>query len=147
MNTLEELVKSLNEIYDGDPWHGPTIKKILSDIPTEKVDSRIGQGHSIIEIVLHMAAWKNFVVHKLQGDPDFDISDETNFPKGKDWGNALVELEEIHQQLLSAIASFDPKKLQDLVPHRKYSFHKLLHGIVHHDLYHLGQITMIIKQF
>lgn len=147
MKTLQELVQSLNEIFDGDPWHGPTIKKILSDIPAEKVDSKIGQGHSIIEIVLHMAAWKNFVVHKLQGDTDFDISEETNFPKRRDWGKALIELEESHKHLVSAIASFDPQKLQDLVPHRKYSFHKLLHGIVHHDLYHLGQITMIIKQF
>jgi uncharacterized damage-inducible protein DinB len=147
MDTLRGIIKSLEDTYDGEAWHGPSIKKILSEIPPEKCDLRIGNGHSILELVLHMVAWRSFVVHKLQGDKDFDINDETNFPKGKNWHQALEELEGSQEQLLKAIASFDKQKLQDLVPHRKYSFHKLLHGIIHHDLYHLGQITMITKQF
>ncbi|MBZ0244652.1 MAG: DinB family protein [Cyclobacteriaceae bacterium] len=147
MDPLAGIIKSIQDTYDGDPWHGPSIKRILSGIPPERAGSQIGDGHSIIELVLHMAAWRSFVVHKLQEDQDFDINDETNFPKGKNWHQALEELEESQQQLLKSIASFEKQKLQDMVPHRKYSFNKLLHGITHHDLYHLGQITMIIKQF
>lgn len=147
MDTLIRLVKTLEETYNGDAWHGPTIKKVLSDIRSENAGWRIGNSHSIIEIVQHMTAWRSFVVHKLRGDKDFDISDETNFPKGNDWNKAIAEFDEIQGQLLKAIASFDKEKLSDLVPNRKYSFNKLLHGIVHHDLYHLGQITMIIRQF
>ncbi|MEQ8364767.1 MAG: DinB family protein [Cyclobacteriaceae bacterium] len=147
MDTLRGIIKSLNNTYDGVAWHGPSIKKVLSQIPPEKCDSRIGNGNSIIELVLHMAAWRGFVIHKLQGDLDFDITDETNFPKGQKWHQALKVLEESQHQLLKAIDLFDKQKLQDLVPHRKYSFHKLLHGVTHHDLYHLGQITMITKQF
>ncbi|MFZ1809488.1 MAG: DinB family protein [Cyclobacteriaceae bacterium] len=147
MNTLEGIIKAIEDTYDGEAWHGPSIKKVLLEIHPEKCDSRIGKGNSIIELVLHMAAWRSFVIRKLQGDQHFDITEETNFPKRKDWRQALEELEESQRQLLKAIASFEKKKLQDLVPHRKYSFLKLLHGISHHDLYHLGQITMITKQF
>lgn len=147
MDLLQGVIKAVEDTYDGEAWHGPSIKKVLSEIPPEKCESRIENGHSIIELVLHMAAWRGFVVRKLQGDQDFDITDETNFPKGKDWHQALEELEKSQDQLLKAIASFEKQKLQDQVPHRKYSFHKLLHGITHHDLYHLGQITMITKQF
>lgn len=145
MDSLQGIISALEDTYDGEAWHGPTIKKVLSEIPPEKCDSRIENGNSIIELVLHMAAWRGFVIRKLQGDHNFDITDETNFPKGKNWHQALEELEESQGQLLKAIASFDKQKLQDLVPHRKYSYHKLLHGITHHDLYHLGQITMLKK--
>lgn len=147
MDALQGIIKSLEDTYDGDAWHGPSIKKVLSGIPAEKANSKIGNAHSIIALVLHMATWRSFVVHKLQGDKDFDINDETNFPKGKGWDNAIAELERSQEQLLTAIATFDIQNLHDLVPHRKYSFHKLLHGIIHHDLYHLGQIVMITKQF
>jgi hypothetical protein len=29
------------------------------------------------------------------------------------------------------------------VPSREYSFQTMLHGIVHHELYHLGQIALL----
>ncbi|GAB1446550.1 MAG: DinB family protein [Cyclobacteriaceae bacterium] len=147
MDPLAGIIKSIQDTYDGEPWHGPSIKKILSEIPAEKCDSRIGGGHSIIELVLHITAWRGFVVRQLQGNQDFDITDEANFPNGKDWHQAIEELDKSQGQLLKAIASFDKQKLQDFVPSRKYSFSKLLHGITHHDLYHLGQIVMITKQF
>jgi len=147
MDALAGITKSLEDVYDGDAWHGPTVKKVLLGIPASQANAHIGTGHSIIELVLHMAAWKDFATHKLRGDIAFDITEEMNFPKGKNWAGALETLDNSQQGLLSALASFDGQKLESTVPHRKYSFYKLLHGVAHHDLYHLGQIVMIARQF
>ncbi len=94
-----------------------------------------------------MTTWRMFALRKLRGDNEFDVSDELNFPKKGNWGGAIEGLEQSQRDLISELSRFDEKKLQEIVPGRKYSFYKLLHGIAHHDLYHLGQIVMISKQF
>jgi hypothetical protein len=37
------------------------------------------------------------------------------------------------------------EKLQEVVPGRKYKFFTMIHGIIHHDLYHTGQIVLLKK--
>ncbi|HCM77200.1 MAG TPA: DinB family protein [Cytophagales bacterium] len=147
MNPLEGIIKTLTDTYQGKPWHGPSVKQVLSQITPEMANHRIGTGHSIIELVLHMVAWRNFVIHKLQGDEAFDVSEADNFPPSTTWQTALEELEKNQAALLGALRAWDMEKLENPVPPRNYSYYKLLHGIVHHDLYHLGQIVMITKQF
>ena len=147
MSTLEEIHQNLIEIYDGDAWHGPNIMSVVSKIDVSHKDARVGNGHSIVEIVMHMVAWRKFVTERLKGNNDFDIDDQNNFPSMSDWQKAKVELKKSQDALLDALGQFDPAKLSQTVPTRKNSFQKILHGIIHHDLYHLGQISMIIKQF
>lgn len=147
MSAKAGIISTLKDTYDGSAWHGPSLMQVLSKIPAAKANTRIGKGHSIIEIALHMVAWRNFVIHKLNGDNAYDVTDEINFPLSNDWTNTLEELDKNQNELLQAIAQFDEEKLNDLVPGRNYSFYKLLHGIVHHDTYHQGQIVMITKLF
>ncbi|MEQ8303327.1 MAG: DinB family protein [Cyclobacteriaceae bacterium] len=147
MRSTEEISQNLIDIYNGDAWHGPNIMSVVSKIDVSKKDARIGNGHSVIELVMHMVAWRKFVTERLNGNNDFDISDENNFPLESNWQKAISELERSQNVLLEAISQFDPSRLDQTVPTRKDSFRKVLQGIIHHDLYHLGQITMIIKQF
>lgn len=147
MSAKAGIISTLKDTYDGSAWHGPSLMQVCSKIPAAKANTRIGPGHSIIEIVLHMVAWRNFVIHKLNGDDSYDVTEEINFPQSNNWTAALEELDKNQKELLQAIAQFDEQKLIDLVPGRNYSFYKLLHGIVHHDTYHQGQIVMITKQF
>lgn len=147
MRSTEEISQNLIDIYNGDAWHGPNIMLVVSKIDVSKKDARIGNGHSVIELVMHMVAWRKFVTERLNGNNDFDISDENNFPLESNWQKAISELERSQNVLLEAISQFDPSRLDQTVPTRKDSFRKVLQGIIHHDLYHLGQITMIIKQF
>ena len=39
----------------------------------------------------------------------------------------------------------DDQKLKEKVGGRNYDFFYLLHGIIHHDVYHLGQIAILKK--
>jgi len=147
MSELDKIIASVRDVYDGNPWYGSSVMAVLSKIPVDNVNKKIQNSHSVIELVLHMTSWRKFVIHKLQGDESHEVSAESNFPAGSDWAAALANLQESQNNLLMAMASFDNKNLENQVPNRKYSFSKLLNGIVQHDIYHLGQIAMITKQF
>lgn len=94
-----------------------------------------------------MAAWRHFAIQKLLGNDAYVVADEINFPKGNNLADAMRQLDRSQEELIGIIAKFDERILQQEVPHKKYSYYKLLHGIIQHDLYHLGQIVMILKQF
>lgn len=147
MSEIDRIINSIRDSYDGNAWHGPSIKEILSKISDGQFNAKIGNGHSIIEIILHMAAWRHFAIQKLLGNDAYVVADEINFPKGNNLADAMRQLDRSQEELIGIIAKFDERILQQEVPHKKYSYYKLLHGIIQHDLYHLGQIVMILKQF
>lgn len=148
MNTEIENIKSLfNKTFEKGAWHGPAVMEVLSDIDGKSADSRFPNTHSIIELVTHMTAWRIFVIQKLQGDRAYMVSDTMNFPEPTGWLTALKKLEESQVKLLLELDQFPESKLDELMPHDAYecTFSTLLHGIIHHDLYHLGQIILIKK--
>lgn len=146
MNAQNIIIDTLKDVYNGSPWHGPSITNVLSKLSEDKLNDKIGSGHSIVELILHMVAWRTFVIKKLRGDHGYDVGDEANFPNGSSLKDALRQLDNSQTELIDAIIHFDPQKLNDEVPGKKYSYHKMIAGITHHDLYHLGQIIMITKQ-
>lgn len=55
-------------------------------------------------------------------------------------------LDDEHHRLIVALERPDDSLLTKEVAGRKYNFRYLLHHIVHHDIYHLGQITLLKKK-
>jgi uncharacterized damage-inducible protein DinB len=142
---IQKIIDILSHTYEKNAWHGPSVKETLSDVSIDQIHHRIGNGNSIIELVAHMTAWRNFVIEKLKGNDSFDVTDELNFPKGKDWQLVLNELDKSQSDLISALEKTPNEKLQEVVPGRKYKFFTMIHGIIHHDLYHTGQIVLLKK--
>lgn len=141
----EKMVSLLRRTFEKHAWHGPSVKEALEGINGEQALKRIGTTHNILELVAHMTAWRTFVTHKLHGDDNYKVTDEMNFPATTDWPGVLRDLEESQENLLAAISTFPLEKLSDLVPHdtNRYTYYTLIHGIIHHDLYHTGQILLI----
>lgn len=106
---------------------------------------RIGSSHSIEELIRHMTAWRKYVIKKLEGDERFEVDDATNFPEEHDLTEAIHRLDESQQQLLHALKNTSEEKLREKVPKRPFTYFTMLHGIIHHDLYHAGQIMLILK--
>jgi uncharacterized damage-inducible protein DinB len=147
-NEIRNIHKLLQRSFEKNAWHGPAVKEVLENITTELAHQRLPDSHSIIELVAHMTAWRIFVVKKLQGELEYKVKEEMNFPPATDWSQAMRELDESQAKLLEALKAFDDVKLHELVPHssHNYTYYTLLHGIIHHDLYHAGQIALIKKQ-
>ncbi|MES2734626.1 MAG: DinB family protein [Bacteroidota bacterium] len=153
MNTeTKRIVSLLQETFNGDPWPGLPIKTILLGISaTEAIRHPIPAGHSIWELVSHMTVWRNFAAEKLQGNALFDImTTQEDWPLPSitseiAWLETLSGLDSSQHKLTGLLASYKDSQLTEIVPGRTYSFYYLLHGIIQHDFYHLGQIALLKK--
>src|SRR5436190_24209291 len=92
-----------------------------------------------------MTSWRVFATKRLQGDDDYQVSDDLNFPEPGPWNQALKDLRESQAGLIEAAKKFPDGRLGELVPSKtqKYTYYTLLHGIAQHDVYHAGQIMLI----
>jgi uncharacterized damage-inducible protein DinB len=144
---IQNIATLLNSTYEKGAWHGPSVKEVLADLTQATAHKRINNSHSIIELIAHMASWRIYVAERLIGNNDFEVGDHLNFPKIDKLTEALFRLETSQQKLMAAIGSFPEEKLTDVVPNtsHNYTYYTLLHGIIHHDLYHAGQIQIIKK--
>lgn len=140
-----KIINHLQQSFHGPAWHGPSVMEVLATVTSSTALQKVSTSHTIIELVLHMAAWRNFVSKRLLGDNDFDVSEVANFPKGTDWPAALEALQQSQEELTRAIRLFPEEKMDEIVPTRNYDFYTMLHGIIQHDIYHTGQIILLKK--
>ena len=70
-----------------------------------------------------------------------------NFPHAGSIQEAVEALRQSQLKLLEAAANFPDERLGELVPSKtqRYTYYTLLHGITQHDIYHLGQIALLLK--
>ncbi len=147
MAEVQKIIRLLNKSFDKGAWHGPTVKEVLANVKNENAFNRLPGTHSIIELVAHMTTWRVYVMKHVIGEHEFQVTSETNFPMPTDWHQTLDDLERSQQDLIKALGNFPDEKLSELVQGatHKYTFYTMLHGIIHHDLYHIGQIMLIYK--
>ncbi|MBK9490065.1 MAG: hypothetical protein IPO07_15790 [Haliscomenobacter sp.] len=55
------------------------------------------------------------------------------------------QFEDSQLQLLEQLEQTDDSRLEQVVEGRNYSYYVMLHGLIHHDVYHLGQIVLLRK--
>lgn len=144
---IQHILALLKSTFEKKAWYGPPVKVVLKDITPIQSTHRINNTHSIIELVAHMTAWRVFAVKKLEGDLEYTVTDEMNFPIPPDWDTTRKALYDSQAKLEEAIRRFDPALLHQPVPNSSfgYTFFTLLNGIIHHDTYHIGQIVLIKK--
>jgi uncharacterized damage-inducible protein DinB len=147
MTEIDRIVRLLKKTFDKQPWYGSSIMEILLRVDPEQAIIRLGDTQSIIELVLHMVSWRKFTTQRLLGDTEFEVTDEANFPKPTTWKDAIDQLHQSQKALLMAVKQFPENRLAELVPSKilKYTYYTLLHGIIQHDVYHLGQIALLQK--
>ncbi len=144
---IEHIITLLARTYEKNAWHGPAVKEVLSGLTESQSFERLPHTHSIIELVAHMAAWRTYVTRKLAGDSAYKVDEQMNFPTPADWQETVDLLDASQRDLLAALGKFPQEKLHDQVAGKEQplTYYTLLHGIIHHDLYHAGQIMLIRK--
>ena len=144
---IQYLLSLLRKTFEKGAWHGPTVTESLEGLSEAHAFNRLPNTHSIIELVAHMTAWRKYVTKKLKGDAEYKVTEELNFPQPDNWRKTLNELHESQNELMAAIETFAPANLMQQVPWtpEPFSYFDILHGIIHHDLYHIGQINLIKK--
>lgn len=144
---IADLIALLKQTFTKGAWHGPSVLEALEDVTEEQAFRKLPETHSIIELVGHMTAWRLYTCKKLQGDATYKVTQELNFPKQEDWRQTLSDLEESQRQLVAALEKFSAGQLEEDVPGTAtpLKYYTLVHAIIHHDLYHTGQIVLLKK--
>lgn len=152
---IEDSIRQLEAIFEGDPWLGRSILKSLKSIPFKFWDVKPEKSkHSIAEFVFHMVDWRVFVVEKLKENQSYSIAMDSEMDWRKDVSIAterekkecLAELIKTQEEILKLLAEKSDSWLQEFVLGKDYKNEYMVIGVMQHDIYHLGQINLIHSQ-
>jgi uncharacterized damage-inducible protein DinB len=159
--TTSELLDLLRHAYDGDPWHGPSLKAVLTRVTAEGAAARPVRGrHTIWEVVLHLTGWTREVERRLGGavpaHPEGgDWPAMPAQPTPAAWTRALRALEAAHRELEQTVARAPRSRWAAIVrspPANQprdpalgtgYSYGTMVVGLATHHAYHAGQIAVL----
>src|SRR5262245_61859382 len=150
MSEIQTIIDDLKNIHDGDAWHGPSLKEILSGVTAEQAAAKpLANAHSIWELTSHIAAWEDVFMRRLAGQR-LDEPEEGDFPPVTDageegWRRTLARFDETHRSLIEAVSALSVERLHDTVPGKEYTVEYMLRGIMRHHVYHAGQIALLKK--
>lgn len=151
---FEALRQDLHQIYDGDPWHGSSIKAVLDGIDAHTAASRpVPRAHSIWELLLHMTSWTREVSSRVSGADAKDPVDwpEPGFAGGAAaWDAAKRDFRAAHAELEEKVARLQPSELLRWVGDQRdpklgtgLPVGTVIRGLLQHHAYHQGQIAML----
>ena len=151
MTEIEGIRDQLRRSFERESWHGPAVLEVLEGVTAAQARRRPLPGaHSIWEIVRHMTTWKSVVERRLEGESVSDVPPEVDWPPvgaagEPEWQAALAELRQAHAGLVAVAAKLRDEPLDQPPAPGTSSRYVLLHGVIQHDLYHAGQIAVLLK--
>lgn len=157
MSESENIAALLEEAYFGEPgrsgiaWHGDSVSMIMQGINADLAARRPpSTSHSIWEIVLHITQWDEICVRRLRGEKinitTGDPGDWPDLPENLDadnWRKALARLKQAQQAMVDSARNLPINDFSDRVPGTPWTAYLMLHGTLHHDLHHAGQISVL----
>ena len=157
MNTLiNHTIEQLIEIQHGKIWIGNSYESKLSGIDDTLVFVRpVTDLHSIAEIISHLTLWRNEAILKIKTGKGSKTDDcEENWLtneklKAKGWTMIKSEYDNSLSELIALLKekedAFLNEEYYDTDFKGTYEYRFLINGMLHHDIYHLGQLGIIIK--
>ena len=148
---ISRIIKMLQNTYNGSGWHGASIMEILNNIDDEMAFRPSDHIHRICELVQHITAWRIFAVKRLEGDRKYEVSQNENWKTFQHqdvaaWEEIKTDLAVSQEALIQVLANVNDELLNDEVHGKAYDFYTLIHGVIQHDLYHLGEIALLAKE-
>lgn len=155
MGEIQRMTDLSARVLTGDPWHAGSIKDLLADVTaTDAVAKPVAGAHSIWELVLHMTGWADEVRSRLDGRaagaPLAGDWPRVGRPTAARWAEARAGLFAAYRRLDRSLAALSDRDLRTPVTdHRDnaagtgLSRYLTAHGIIHHAVYHAGQIAVL----
>jgi len=157
MTEAKRMAELYRSVYEGDEkgeaWHGAALKPLLQNVTAEQASRDDGgSGHSILQMVFHIAYWEEIFLRRLNGEiVDAPLNSPDDWPPNRkvtaaEWQAALGRLDNAHSALHKAIADCSDAKLEKIAPAKNYTNYVVLHGIIHHAVYHTAQVVLLKKR-
>ncbi len=151
MDEVRRISELLRETYEGNPWHGSSLKSIISGVTGKVASTRVtGSSHTIWEDVNHIRAWMEIARRRLLGEV-VEPTDEQDWPPVEQvrepaWEGTVKLMDVAFKNLMTTISKFQLHDLERTVAGKDYDAYTLLHGVINHNVYHSGQISLLKKE-
>lgn len=148
MSEKRRILDELERAYRAHAWCGPSLLEALEGVgPALAGKHPVKGGHSIWEIVEHLASWNEIVAERISGGVPV-VTSERNFPPiprltPAAWRESLRRLEHSHLQFRKEVARFPERNLGRRRPKTTGNWSGLFHGQIQHVLYHAGQVALL----
>jgi len=142
----------LQNTYDGSAWHGASVMEVINKISARQAFHESEHIHRICELVQHMITWRVFACKRLEGDDQFEVSQNEDWKDfstadSSIWESVKKDLGESQEKLINALEQANDDLLTELVEGKAYDYYTMIHGVIQHDLYHLGEIALLSREF
>ncbi|MWB96020.1 DUF1572 domain-containing protein [Flavobacterium sp. GA093] len=146
-NRISDLYQS---IYNGNPWLEVTLAKTLENVTAEQAYRKINPNlNTIWEIVTHLIQWRRNILERMQGaviiTPDHNYFVPVLDSSEAAWEQTLQNLKKSQESWNTFLADFDDADFVKIYPNNNHTYYEHIHGIIQHDVYHLGQIVILKK--
>jgi uncharacterized damage-inducible protein DinB len=152
MSEATTIAAMLKSVVDGPAWHGPSVMELVESVSADQAKRKPIKGaHSMWELLLHMTAWQEYALEVVDGNDAAPLEGEADWPPVPDppsesaWDTTKRKFEGGMRELRERIIHLDDARLHGTVPRRDFPLKVLLHGLIHHNLYHGGQIALLRK--
>ncbi len=130
-------------------------QKLDTIIENEAFLRPIPNLHSVAEIISHLTIWREETILKIEtGKGNLTDDSEENWltnDKLKEigWNEIKARYQDSLSRMIKLLQpkddSFLNEKYYDTDFKGYYPYQFVIHGMLHHDIYHLGQLGIIIK--
>jgi len=154
MNTqIKSYIQQFSDVFNGNPWLDETFAKKLDSLTAQQAFTAApDNNHTVAEVVSHIIIWREELLCRLANNSSKRLLTE----EGDDWKplQALQQtgwpqlfsaFKQSQQQLISFLESRDDDFLRQPHADTRWNNEYFVAGLLHHDLYHLGQIGLILK--
>jgi uncharacterized damage-inducible protein DinB len=146
---VQYIITTLRNTLEGEPWYGRAVFNILGEVDPAIAYKKPGNGaHSLIDILYHMLTWAQFAQTRLlKEDMDIEVFEQMDWreidPNVHTWEKGVEQLKKTHQHIIHLLEDKNDEFLKEKVDYREYNYRFMLHGLIQHNIYHLGQIAYI----
>lgn len=146
MSEARRIADQLRRALHGPAWHGDSLEEILEGVTAEQAATVPATGvNSIHTLVLHLAAWAEIALERVQSGKTREVFRVEDFPPLGAWAVDRQRLFDSTSRLAAHIDAMSETDLNFVLEPNTQSVYVLLHGIVQHHLYHAGQIVLLKK--
>ena len=146
MTEPERIADFYHAVSVKGAWYGPTVAELLTRIPPElAAKPPVPGANSIAALLQHLLLWNERIRHTCDGTP------LPRWEAEKEWAEPPIPWDELvtrwntsRDLLEQRLRNFPLADLQKTVPGRDYPYVSMLEGIVHHTIWHSGQIAMAL---
>ena len=146
----KQIAKQLKELYFGKSWTASDYQSQLEDINLEQALTSVKGLNSIATLLYHTTYYIDAQLSVFRGEK-LTASDKESFylpemDSEMDWQNMIDISLQKAQALIDHVEEMSDAKLSENFYGEKYgTWHRNLLGLLEHNYYHLGQISLIKK--